>query len=372
MTPDIGRERFSLALDSLRWLVVLIPLASMAPQYTRWSWPLAVVALLASLPMLWLPTRPGWLMPASLTVLSATSGALWVLHPTGLLSVIVFATIFYATRVLSLRTAIMIGLVALASITALFLRYNINLRNGLLDVSLIAVVVLLGLNRRGRAARLEQTQLALARARTAAEEHAVAAALAERARIARELHDVLAHSLSGLALNLQGARLMLVRDAASPEAIAQIERAQKLAGEGLAEARKAVAALHDDPVPLERAIEDLLAGYRLDTSATAELTVRGPERAVDAATTRAVLRTVQEALSNSRKHAPGARVQVGLVYAAGEVEVTVLDHQGGRPAPSAAPGYGLRGMRERAELLGGRFATGPGEDGWRVQLTVPA
>jgi signal transduction histidine kinase len=372
MTPDLRRERFSLAMDSLRWLLVLIPLVSMTPQYTRWSWPLAVVALVASLPMLWLPTRPGWLLPAGLIVLAAASGALWVLHPAGLLSVVVFTTIFYASRFLSLRTALVICVVVAAAVAALFLRYHVNLREGLLDFLLVALVVLLGLNRRGRAARLEQTELALARARTAAEEHARAAALAERARIARDLHDVLAHSLSGLALNLQGARLMLIRDGARPETLAQIERAQQLAGEGLAEARKAVAALHDDEVPLERAIEDLLAGYRLDTGATTELTVRGDPRAVDVATGGTVLRAVQEALTNSRKHAPGARVQVELVYSAGEVEVTVLDHQGRRPAPAATAGYGLRGMRERAELLGGRFATGPGEDGWRVQLTVPA
>ncbi|TVT17142.1 sensor histidine kinase [Amycolatopsis acidiphila] len=356
----------------MRWLLVLIPLVSLSPQFTRWTWPVAVVALAGSLPMMWLPTRPGWLLPGGLIVLATASGILWVLHPASLISVVVFTTIFYAARFLPLRAALVIGVVMAAAMTAQFLRYHVSLRSALLDFSMTAVVILLGLVRRGRAARLEQTELALARARTAAEEHAVAAALAERARIARELHDVLAHSLSGLALNLQGARLMLVRDGASPEALAQIERAQQLAGDGLAEARKAVAALREDPVPLERAIDDLLAGYRLDTRAAAELTVRGEPRPVDAATGTTLLRAVQEALSNSRKHAPGARVQVELVYSADEVEVTVLDHQGRRPTPGAVPGYGLRGMRERAELLGGRLATGPGEDGWRVQLTVPA
>ncbi|TNC28941.1 histidine kinase [Amycolatopsis alkalitolerans] len=372
MTPGIRRERYSLALDSLRWLLVLIPLISTAPRYTPLTWPLAAVALVASLPMLWLPSKPAWLLPAGLIVLAAASGTLWVLHPASLVSVVVFTTIFYASRFVSLWTALAIGLVMAGTTTALFLRYDVTLRNALLDISLIAVVILLGLNRRDRVARLEQTELALARARTAAEEHALAAALAERARIARELHDVLAHSLSGLALNLQGARLMLIRDGASAEALAQIERAQQLAADGLGEARQAVAALRDDPVPLERAIEDLLAGYRLDTSAPAALTVRGEPRAIDAATSTTLLRAVQEALSNTRKHAPGARVRVELAYSAGEVEVTVLDQQGKRPAPGTSPGYGLRGMRERAEQLGGRLATGPGEDGWRVQLTVPA
>src|SRR5205814_10328870 len=112
----------------------------------------------------------------------------------------------------------------------------------------------LGLNRRPRLARIEQTELALARAQTATEEHARAAALAERTRIARELHDVLAHSLAGLALNLQGARLMLIRDGASPDAVAQVERAQKLAAEGLEEARKAGAPPRERAVAVERPV----------------------------------------------------------------------------------------------------------------------
>jgi signal transduction histidine kinase len=241
----------------------------------------------------------------------------------------------------------------------------------LLTLAVVAAVTLLGLHRRDRQARIEQTELALARARTAAEEHAVAAALAERARIARELHDVLAHSLSGLALNLQAARLMLLRDGASEETIAQIDRARRLASDGLAEARKAVVALREDPVPLDRAITDLLAEYRLDTRATAGLSVRGEPREVAPATGSTVLRAVQEALTNSRKHAPGAHVDVTLTYAPSQLEMTVLDHQHG-PVTAAPTGYGLRGMRERAELLGGRLSTGPAEDGWQVHLVVPA
>jgi signal transduction histidine kinase len=238
--------------------------------------------------------------------------------------------------------------------------------------TVLAIVVLLGINRRTRLARIEQTELALARAQTATEEHARAAALAERARIARELHDVLAHSLAGLSLNLQGARLMLVRDGASPDAVAQIERAQKLASEGLAEARKAVAALREDAVPVERTIADLLAAYRLDSGARADLRVEGEPRELPPAVGTALIRAVQEALANTRKHAPQAEVDVTLGYAAGSVELTVADRQGRRPPDAPAAGYGLRGMGERVALLDGRLDSGPGEDGWRIHLTVPA
>ena len=90
-------------------------------------------------------------------------------------------------------------------------------------------------------------------------EHTRTAALAERARIARDVHDVLAHSLSALAVQLQGARLMLLRDGAPADTLAQVERAQRLASDGLAEARRAVAALRTEPVDLADGLRALVA-----------------------------------------------------------------------------------------------------------------
>lgn len=372
MTFSIRRERVTLVLDSLRWLLVLLPLLSVAPRLTPAAWPIAVLALVASTPMIWLPARPAWLLPTGLITLAACTGALLIVHPKSLLPVATDTTLFYAVRFLKPAQAVAAGTLVSASIITIIFVYRINLGDALLDIATIAVVVLLGLNRRGRMARIEQTELALARARTAAEEHALAATLAERARIARELHDVLAHSLSGLSLNLQSVRLMLLRDGAAEDTLHQVERAQRLASDGLAEARSAVAALRDDPVPLERAVEDLLEAYRLDTNASAELRIDGTPRPVGTAPAAALVRAVQEALSNSRKHAPGADVHAKLTFGPAEIEVCVRDRQGVRPAAPGTGGYGLRGMRERAELLGGRFSTGPEEDGWRVQLAVPA
>ncbi|HEY7813596.1 MAG TPA: histidine kinase, partial [Nakamurella sp.] len=206
----------------------------------------------------------------------------------------------------------------------------------------------------------------------AREEHAKAAALAERARIAREVHDVLAHSLSALSLNLQGARLMLARDGASEQAQEQVRRAQRLAAEGLAEARRAVAALREDPVPAARAIADLVTSARLETGTPTELTVDGTPRDLPGSTEDALYRTTQEALSNARKHAPGAPVQVRLAYGDNRTELTVTDHIGHRAADPMPDGYGLTGMRERAELIGGELHTGPTDSGWQVRLVVPA
>lgn len=234
----------------------------------------------------------------------------------------------------------------------------------------MAALVLGSTNRRNRQTQLEELEVSLARKQTALEEHGRAAALAERARIARDVHDVLAHSLAGLSLNLQGARLMLVRDGASAEAIEQVTQAQGLAADGLAEARRAVAALRDDSVPDARALADLVTTYRLETGASATFETLGTARELPAEVMNALYRTLQETLANTRKHAVGAPVVATLEYG-DVVRLTVEDRPGRRPDRAAPGGYGLVGMRERAELLGGSLVAGPTAVGWRVELKVP-
>ncbi|MEW2504949.1 MULTISPECIES: histidine kinase [unclassified Amycolatopsis] len=363
------------APDWVRWGFVAFPLIISIPYLAGWwAWVLFGVTLVASAPLLpvAVESRPAWVLPAAMPVVVAASGALWVLDPNSWMSVAMFSTTFYTLRAFGRALGAVVLVSSAGAIVAWAVVHRLDWLNALALFAILVVMMLLAASRRDRAARLEQTELALARAQTATEEHARAAALAERARIAREVHDVLAHSLAGLALNLQGARLMLVRDGASPEAVAQIERAQKLASDGLSEARKAVAALREDAVPAQRAVADLLAGYRLDTGARADLVVEGEPRDLDASVTTALVRAVQEALSNTRKHAPGAEVDVTLAFAESHVELTVLDRQGRRPPDAPAAGYGLRGMAERVALLEGKLDSGPGEDGWRIHLTVPA
>lgn len=234
----------------------------------------------------------------------------------------------------------------------------------------VVALALSAINRRNREQQLEDLEVSLARRQAAIEEHERAAALAERARIARDVHDVLAHSLAGLSLSLQGARLMLVRDGASPEAVEQVTRAQGLAADGLAEARRAVAALREDAVRDVRALGDLVTAYRMESGTTAEFEVEGEQRVIPAEAMSTLYRTLQEALANIRKHAAGAPVRVTLAY--GDLlRLTVEDRQGGRPERAAPGGYGLLGMRERADLVGGSLRAGPTPTGWRVELKVP-
>ena len=368
-----GRARLPQLQDWLHWGLIVVPLLPAMPRADTVGWLLIGVTLALSVPLLWLheETGRGPLPVILLLGVITGSGLLWALLPDSWVSVSMFSATFFTVLRQPLVPVVLAVAIDLALITFRAARFD-GWRGVVPTYTVVLVIVLLALYRRARLARIEQTELALARAQTATEEHARAAALAERARIARELHDVLAHSLAGLSLNLQGARLMLVRDGASPDAVAQIERAQKLASDGLAEARKAMAALREDVVPVERTIADLLAAYRLDSGARADLTVEGEPRELDPAVGTTLVRAVQEALANTRKHAAQADVDVGLGYRTGKVALTVTDRQGRRPHDAPAAGYGLRGMGERVALLDGRFESGPGEDGWRIHLTVPA
>jgi signal transduction histidine kinase len=193
--------------------------------------------------------------------------------------------------------------------------------------------------------------------------HAQAAALGERQRVARELHDVLAHSLSALALQLEGTRLLARDRGADPQVIDGLERAHHLAASGLTEARQAISALRGDDLP---ALEDL-AG----TFPNATFSVVGTPREASSEARLALYRTAQEALTNVRRHSASDRVELKLVYEDDGTTLTVQDH--GRAAPViGGRGYGLTGMRERAELLGGRLNAGPTDDGFRVELWLPA
>ncbi|MEV5981733.1 histidine kinase [Streptomyces sp. NPDC052114] len=207
----------------------------------------------------------------------------------------------------------------------------------------------------------------LAQERAARAAQAESAALAERARIAREIHDVLAHSLSAQLVHLEAARLLIERDATKEQILDRVVAARSMARDGLAETRQALSALRGEMTPVEDFLRELVTADR------AVVTVTGERRVLPAEASQAVRRVAQEALTNVRKHAPGAKVQVCLRYGVGEVRLDVRDSGGSSPGELAASGggYGLLGMRERAELLGGSLEAGPGEEGFVVTLRVP-
>jgi signal transduction histidine kinase len=238
--------------------------------------------------------------------------------------------------------------------------------------------------RRGRESQ-DRTELLMAQLQDAREGEAAAAALAERSRIAGELHDVLAHSLSGLAIQLQGARKLADREGASTGLRATIERSAELAKAGLADAKQAVGALRGDRLPTVDQLSALVEGFRRDTGAEATLRIDGTSRPLPAEASLALFRGAQEALTNISRYAPGATTAVTVSYQAGRTLVTVEDHarpSAAGPGPAAEPGsplladagggHGLTAMRERAQRAGGTARAGPTADGWLVELEVPA
>ena len=228
-------------------------------------------------------------------------------------------------------------------------------------IALAGYVMRLDAEARGHAQRL----LAQERAARAAE--AESAALGERARIAREIHDVLAHSLSAQMVHLEAARLLIERGADREQILERVVAARAMARDGLAETRQALSALRGELTPLEDFLTEIVG-----STDGAEVTVTGERRALPAEASQTVRRVAQEALTNVRKHAYGAKVRVRLAYSEHEVTLNVRD-SGGRPGEltGAGSGYGLLGMRERAELLGGSLEAGRDDEGFAVTLRVP-
>jgi signal transduction histidine kinase len=228
----------------------------------------------------------------------------------------------------------------------------------------------------------DRTELLMAQLQDAREAEAQAAALAERTRIAGELHDVLAHSLSGLAIQLQGARKLAAREQVSDGLQATIERSAELTKAGLADARQAVGALRGDRLPTLDRLSALIEDFRRDTGADATLRIDGTSRALPAEASLALFRGAQEALTNIARYAPGAATSVIVSYQPGRTVVTVEDHARRQDAAAgkakavllaeAGGGHGLAAMAERAQRAGGTARAGPTADGWLVELEVPA
>lgn len=212
-----------------------------------------------------------------------------------------------------------------------------------------------------------------ARQRAAARERAVAdARLRERERIARDLHDTVAHHVSAIAVRAQ-AGLVSTHPDAAVDALRLIERQARLT---LGEMRSLVHVLREDPAaaPSLGGLDPLEALAGLADAGPPAVQVRLPDEPgpLAPATATALFRVAQEAVTNARRHARGAtRVDVVLDRTDGVVRLSV--HDDGTPSPRHGTGYGLVGMAERAALLGGTCAAGPDPaGGWTVDATLPA
>ncbi|MFF8691487.1 sensor histidine kinase [Streptomyces sp. NPDC015144] len=208
------------------------------------------------------------------------------------------------------------------------------------------------------------------------------AVAAERRRIARELHDIVAHHITTMQLMSGGARANLARDPeVAREALVTLEASGRVA---LREMRQLLDVLRagdeweSEPTAPQPGVGDLerLVAESCRAGLPASLDVRGEERALPPSVGLSLFRIVQEALTNARKYAGDARAHVRLAYAPDGVTVEVSDDGPGTgpagPGNGSVPGYGLVGMRERAVLHGGTLEAGPlDEGGFRVSARLP-
>ncbi|NUR73396.1 MAG: hypothetical protein HOU81_21465 [Hamadaea sp.] len=324
---------------------------------------LVAVAALGWLAWLIRPDDDHWLIAGSAVV--GVGGVLLWVTPNGVAFGFVAAAAVRAARRLRPAYSLMVtmGLAVLFLIACLVTgRDHVLLGAGL---GVLAISELAGLARRQADQLREQSQLAQA-------EQARAEALAQRAQLAREVHDVLAHSLGALSVQLESADALLEHGRAEQARVA-IGQAGRLARDGLAETRRAIGVLRGDSVPLSQLVRDLAAAHE----DLVTVRVAGEEVLLDPQVSLALYRTVQESLTNVRKYAPGATVTVQLTYEPKQVGMTVTDTGPVRPTGVLATtggGFGLTGLRERAELLGGTFTAGPSEGrdiGWTVSVRIP-
>jgi signal transduction histidine kinase len=325
--------------------------------------------------------RP-WLNLGSLVVMGVAGGVLAGLSPNS--PAVAFGCAACFSAGVRLRTEVSLGIVAATVAAFLVTALATAAPTGALLGFPFAFAGLwsVSLTRREYIVRAEQAEHMLAETRRAREAETQAAALAERARIARDIHDVLAHSLAAVSVNLQAAEGLLSADtlpADNPElskAVECINRAATLTREGLAAARRAILALRDDAAPLPDQLSSLAAQYRAVGDLAVDFTLTGEPRPLSEAASLVAYRTAQEGLTNARKHAPGQPVALSLGFEAGQLTVTVANPlppvgQAG-PLATAGAGAGLTGLRERAALAGGTLEAGPAEETWRVCLKIPA
>lgn len=342
-------------------------------------WPGTLVAVFGCGALLWRRTRPRTVLAVT-TACAAVDGALGYL-PTILLLAPLLAALYATTLHLPPRAAYLyVILSAAVVITAALLgaprREPLVLKTVAPAAWILLPAALGSLNRLQHALLAAERTRAEHAERTRGEEAGRRVA-EERMRIARELHDVVAHHLA--LANAQAntvARLMRTNPA---QAELLVQQLTATTGEALREMKATVGLMRrqDDAVPTEPVPGLVQLPALLDSFGAAGLrvatTVEGEARPLPPATDLTAYRVVQEALTNVTKHAATRQAEVRLAYTSNRLRVTVTNQGPARAIPSAAPGYGILGMRERAQSVGGCLRTQPQQDGgFAVIADLPA
>ncbi|HJZ29213.1 MAG TPA: sensor histidine kinase [Streptosporangiaceae bacterium] len=322
------------------------------------------------------PRYRTWGLPVALGVMAIAGGVAAVTSGSGQ-TLVAFACIaaFWAGSETDLPTAVAVAAAGIVSIWVAGGIADSNFGTMAGDPLLIAVCAMFGLQRRSYRVQAEQSAALLAQHERLRAEQRRADVLDERTRIAREIHDVLAHSLGALGIQIQAAKAMLTDRGDVDRAVGALTTAQRMAADGLTETRRAVHALRVDTLPLGEELAAVADTHRQRYHVPVTLQTSGMARALPPDATLALLRTAQEAMVNAAKHAPGRRVAVRLDYGENDVRLSVVNGLDGDGASVGRPdntgGYGLTGMRERLRLLNGTLQAGPRENEWAVTAELP-
>jgi signal transduction histidine kinase len=334
------------------------------------------VALLACLLAGGFPRYRAWALPIALGVMAAAGGVVSVTSGGGQ-SLVAFAGVAAIAAGTDTEMPVAIAVTA-AGVLPIWIAGPVNgsTFGTLAGYPLLIVACLsFGRNRRSYRVQAEQAAALLEQYELVRAEQRRADVLDERARIAREIHDVLAHSLGALGIQIQTAKAMLTDRRDVGRAVDALAVAQRMAADGLTETRRAVHALRVDTLPLGEELAGVVDTHRQRYHVPVTFETSGTARALPPDASLALLRTAQEALVNTAKHASGQPVAVRLDYGDIAVRLSVVNRLHGARAPARKPGiaggYGLTGMRERLRLLNGTLLAGPRDDEWAVTAEVP-
>ncbi|WP_432931130.1 sensor histidine kinase [Microbispora sp. CA-135349] len=314
-------------------------------------------------------------------VVAAVSFVQWLLDVVVLpANIAVLVAVYGVASRCTLRWALAAGAVAELGLLLAMLRWSPAPAQAWPSSSAFVVAVwIAGIYANTRRRYVESLVERAERAERERDQQARIAAAAERARIARELHDVVAHNVSVMVVQADGAGYAIDGD---PEQARRAMQAISSTGrQALAEMRRLVGVLRQDagspaeeyaPQPGVAQLGDLIRQVR-DSGLPTEFTVSGTAQTLPEGEQLAVYRIVQEALTNALKHGgPGTRARVEVTYGRGELELRISDDGRGAAAPRLVGGHGLIGMRERAAMYGGSVEAGPRPGGgFRVIARIP-
>jgi signal transduction histidine kinase len=320
-----------------------------------------------------------WLLPAALGALAIGAGfASSAGHGGTALAIFTFVAAMMAGADIDLGAAVAVTAAGILAIDVSGLIFGASYGVLIGFPAFVVGGLVVGRNRFGYRIRAEQASVLLAQREQLETEQRRADLLDERARIAREIHDVLAHSLGALGIQIQAARAVMTRDGDIDRASELLGVAQQMAGEGLEETRRAIHALRADTMPLGEELAKVTDTYAHRYRVAVSFDTSGIPVPLPPDATIALLRVAQEALVNATKHAAGQRVAVCLDFGDADVRLTVRNdlapgsvRNGTAGVNTVDGGYGLTGMRERLRLLNGTLEAGQRDGQWVVTAEVP-